>query len=168
MSIIESTTQPQQPQPAAGSLAERLRTRRESLEKDSSRTWDLPGYEGILAVKFRAIGYQALRAILHRHADLDDEGLMELYVGCDTLMTATDEIYEVTDDGSHNPLGERWIELARRAELPLPDNPTQRQALLALVPDTAVMGLYRRYELFLALSDREADEAVMRDFDGTA
>jgi hypothetical protein len=156
------------PASAGNSLAERMRSRRETLERNATRTWDLPGYEGILAVKYRAIGYQALRKIVHRHAELDDEGLMELYVACDTLMTATDEVYEIDAKGSHTPLGERWMELARRADVSLPENPTQRQALLALVPDTAVMALYRRYERFVARTDREADEAVVRDFDETA
>jgi hypothetical protein len=155
--------------PAPGSLAERLRERRERLERNATRTWDLPGYDGILAVKFRAVGYQTIRKIIHRHAELDDEGLMELYVACDTLMSATEETYEVgADDGKLTPLGERWIELARRADVTLPENPTQRQALLALVPDTALMTLYRRYERFLGRAAGEADEAVVRDFERTA
>jgi hypothetical protein len=137
------------PASAGNSLAERMRSRRETLERNATRTWDLPGYEGILAVKYRAIGYQALRKIVHRHAELDDEGLMELYVACDTLMTATDEVYEIDANGGHTPLGERWIELARRA-------------------DVSLMALYRRYERFVARTDREADEAVVRDFDETA
>jgi hypothetical protein len=155
--------------PAPGSLADRMRARREALEKNTTTTWDLPGFDGILAVEYRALGYQALRKITKRHEQQPDEGLLELYVACDTLIGATIEVYEISETtGKLAATGERWLELARRAGVDLPENSTQRQALLALVPDAAIVSLYNRYTGWIARSGTEADEAVVRDFERTA
>jgi hypothetical protein len=81
----------------------------------------------------------------------DDEALLELYVACDTLIGATEEVYEISETtGKLAATGERWLELARRAGVDLPENPTQRQALLALVPDAAIVSLYNRYYRWIA------------------
>lgn len=155
--------------PAPGSLAERMRARREALEKNTTTTWDLPGFDGILAVEYRALGYQALRKIVKRHDSQPDEALEELYIACDSLIAATVEVYEINETtGKLVATGERWLELARRAGVDLPDNPTQRQALLALVPDAAIVSLYLRYQRWLGRTGAEADDAVVRDFERTA
>lgn len=153
------------PRTQPGSLADRMRARREHVEAQHTKTIDIPGYEGVLAAEYRILSWATINKIAARHDHLRDESLQMLYAAADTLITACEEIHEVRADGSLRATGERWVALAAAAGAKLPDDATPRQALLALfVHDTRVIEHYRDYSQWVRGHSPQIDEDVVRDF----
>jgi hypothetical protein len=158
------------PTETSSSLADRMAKRRSAIERRKTKTLEIPGYEGILEVEYRLLGWQSIRKIQARHEGLTDEGLQQLYSAADTLITAREETYEIPENGGQpRPLGENWIELARRSGATLPENCSQRQAMFLLfVHDMRLMEHYGQYERWARGLDSEVDDEVVSDFEGTA
>lgn len=153
---------------ASGSLSGRIRQRADELAKQTTVILDVPGFEGILAAEYRALEWSQITKLRRRHQRVRDEGNRELLVGAEVLLLATEEIYEVTEDDRRIPTGERWVDLAVRAGVPLADDPTQRQAMMALFKNTArVVAHFNEYSEWLAGQRQELNEDVMRDFERT-
>src|SRR4051812_25144921 len=100
------------PRTQPGSLADRMRARRDLVEAQHTKTLDLPGYEGVLAAEYPMLSWSTINKIAARHDGLRDQSLQILYAAADTLITACEEIHEVSEDGSLRPTGERWAALA--------------------------------------------------------
>lgn len=146
-----------------GSLAARMRGRAQELERQVTETFDIPGWEDILAVELRLMPWATLRGIGQRNRKVKQAAIQELYTAADSIITATEQFYEVA--GEHKtPLEESWITLAKRTGRPLPEDLTQRQAVIALVGDTRVMVLYNEWSEWMQGERRDVDEEVMRDF----
>lgn len=174
--------QPVQPQPVtgppaanptsetganAGSLADRMRSRREFLDRQHTIKLALPGYEGVLKVELKTVDWATLRKIAILHEDIEDRVTQELYQGADEVLRATVQFYEVQPDESEIPLpGETYITLAHRigrAE----GSTTPRQAILALLRDMDLMLLCNAWRQWNAMIRDEVMEALKQDFGTT-
>lgn len=157
-----------------GSLADRMKARRASLEKQKTEVFEVPGYEGIFAVEYRMLGWSRIRQITRGHAQVKDPGQRELNSAVDTLLVATVQLLEVTATG-HKPVSGGWLDLARALQDPsdpeavkLPNNPTPQHALLAIFGvEARVMTHYGEYESWLNGQRQRVDEDVVRDFERT-
>jgi hypothetical protein len=155
-----------------------MAARREQIESQTTVVLELPGYEGILGVEFRALGWQRIRQSMARHRKIKDEGLKEMYAAADTLIAAREETYELNPEVSTTtveideqevparPLGETFKDLSIRAGLRVTESTTERQAVFGLLHrDARLMDLYRAWEEWLKGVD--FDEELAEDFGRT-
>lgn len=160
-------------QVADGSLASRIAARRAKLQANSDKVFDVPGYEGILAARYRVLGWTEMRGIGKRHERMEDEALQELYVAADNLILACDDVLEVKPDGTRESLNLRWgTALADRLGVTVPENvpgSRERQALLAIIArDTWVITHYGEVAMWQESATEDVDETVVADLGGTA
>lgn len=151
------------------SLAARAQRRREDLLNRQTTVLEVPGYEGVLAVEYRALSYAEIRRISRRNERVSDESTRELYVGADTLMAASVNSYELLEDGNRKELEMGWgVTLARALGVEIPDTMTARQALFACFPRDMLMTAHvLEYGEWLSSAEGDVDEEQRRDFPAT-
>lgn len=157
----------QEPQDASPSLASRMARRHEELQRATTQRFPIPGWDDLLEVELRPVGIRPSAQIVKRNERTRDDGTRQLYVMADLLVRATVGFWEMPENGGGpKALNESWVTLARR--LPdCPDSPSERQALLFLVPEERLMFLYQPWERWMGEASREVDEDTMRDFSRT-
>lgn len=154
-------------QPAPGSLAARMARRGEQLQNQRTEMFEVPGWEDILAVELRMLGYEESRKIGRRLSKVRDVAMQELYSFADQIIAATEGFFEVVD-GQRRPVDRTWMQLAREGVArPLPEDLTPRQAIIALLGDRRVAYLFNSWEEWMQGERPEVDEEVMRDFGRT-
>lgn len=152
-----------EPAEASSSLAARMQQRSAELEKQTSEKFPIPGYEGILEVELRALGYKTIRRVQKRNERVRDEGLREIYTMADQLLMATVGFHEVLPDGTNKSISDDWISLAKR--LPnCPEAPSPRQALLFVVTDKRIAFLIQEWGEWSKSVRSDLDEEVVQDF----
>lgn len=113
---------------AGGSLAGRIRERRQRLQQDRTRVFALPGYEGVLEAEYRRIDVDEVERVLY---DPDIASLNERYA--QFLIDALEGIYGLEEDGTRTPLEHgrplAWDAVARLADA---DPDSARAAVLAV------------------------------------
>jgi hypothetical protein len=171
--MSQVTTRPAPTQ--AGSLADRARQRRESIRKQNTERFTVPGYDGIIEAEYRLLDWKRIGKVQSAHDRLRrrDEDLAALYSAADLLIAANVDIYDLgpAAGAESKSLGLTWgPALARELGVEdLPDNCTARQALLAiLVVESRVIDHFRDYERWQQGHAPRADEEAVRDFEGTA
>jgi hypothetical protein len=166
---ITQQTEPVADDPAgdagAGSLAARMKRRGQQLEDQRTEIFEIPGWEDILAVELRLLGYEESRRIGQRLVrSVRDETLRELYSYADQIIAATERFYEIDGD-RRTPVERTWVQLARDGcPAKLPEDLTARQAMIALVKDRRVATLFVRFEEWMQGERPQIDEEVVRDF----
>lgn len=154
---------------ASGSLSSRMERRSNELSSQRSDIFELPGWDDILAVELRLMGWESLRKIGIRNQKVKSVPLQELYTSIDQIVAGTERFYEIDESsGERRPIRDTWVTLARRTGKNLPQDLTPRQAVIALVGDTRVMTLYNAWQEWMKGERQEVDEEVMRDFETTA
>jgi hypothetical protein len=148
----------------AGSLADRIKQRREALENQTTTVLELPGYEDMLAVEFRLLGWQLQRKIAERHVRIKDKAIRELYTAADTLLTAQIGTYEITESGEQKPISDDWFGLCARAGISLRDDTTLRQAMIALLTDSGVTSLVIEWNEWAENRGKDVGDDVVRGF----
>ena len=150
--------------PKDSSLAERMAARSEQLSKQTTGRFPLPGWEDILEVELRALGYKALRRSLTANERIRDEATREIYAMADQVLTATVAFWEVPANGGEpRQLDDTWQSLAGR--LPdCPDGATPRQALLFLVGDKRIHFLIQEWGEWAKNADKQVEDEVQQDF----
>ena len=150
----------------AGSLAARARTRRDHLLERKTTTIEVPGYDGILSVEYRAITYSEGRRIAGRHERQSDDAIRELYIACDQLMTASVNAYELSDEAEPRSLNTGWgVPLAQMLGIEVFDTMTPRQAMIAcFARDVFITRHWAEYTEWLSGAQIEADEEQRQDF----
>lgn len=149
-----------------GSLADRVKQRRRALETRQNETFDLPGYEGILAAEFRLLAWTEGRKIGRVNAEVPEEELQLLYTCADGLLAAHTRFFEV--HGTEQvEITETWQTLCTLAGRSIPTDASDRVAMLALLDDVGVMSLWSEYETWRITRGRRINEEVTRDFKKT-
>lgn len=152
---------------APGSLAARMKRRGAELENQRTEIFPLPGWDEILAVELRVLGYEESRKIGRKLTRMRDETLQELYSFIDQIVAATEGFYEIDGD-RRTPIDKTWMDLARAAAAhKLPEDLTPRRAVLSLLGDRRVAYLFSDWEEWMKGERQEVDEEVMRDFGTT-
>jgi hypothetical protein len=77
------------------SLQARLRAQREAALKPKRRTFDVPGWNGMLAVRYRPVEWERLAELLERYVEDPREALA---ANCDALAEACDALVVCRDD----------------------------------------------------------------------
>ena len=91
-------------EPQPGSLAERIRQRREEIESRRTNLFPIPGYGDMLAVELQVIPYQTVRKIgqqVERNNRSLDQPTLELYTAAEQLMAATVGFWVLQDTGQY-------------------------------------------------------------------
>lgn len=140
------------------SLRDKVQARRAELQADTSTTLDVPGYEGILRARYRALSLKEINQIAERVGKMKDldATTRELYVYADSLVLACEAVYDADLDRSRKegdppPAGKKWgtalaHDLGFEAANP-------RQAVFAIIArDTQV---WAQYQTVLAWMDGE-------------
>lgn len=148
----------------SNSLADRMKKRAATLEKEQADWFPIPGFDDLLEVELRALGYQTIRRVQRRNEKIRDQTVMELYNMADQLLTATQGFRQVNEPSSLE--GETWVSLARRLDNCPPDL-TPRQALLFLVGEKRIMFLVQDWAEWARTVRDDVDGEVVRDFDRT-
>jgi hypothetical protein len=150
----------------SNSLANRMAKRKDQLERDTTEWFPIPGYEGLLEVEMRALGFTKIREVQKRNEKVRDEGLQELYNLADQIAQAT-EGFRAIDNGQVEALPtESWRTLARR--LPdCPETPTTRQAILFLIGEKRIHFLVQDWSQWARTVRPDIEEEVVQDFGKT-
>lgn len=151
------------------SLEARARRRHQQLEQEQTEIFEVPGWQDILGVELRLIGWEEGRKIGQRLRKVKPEALRELYIMCDLILAATDGLHELLPGGGSRRSRHTWVSLAQ-AVLPageLPDNLTPRRALIAIVGDKRVPALYAVWQNWSGGAREEVTEEVVEDFGKT-
>lgn len=148
------------------SLRARMAEHTESVTRRHTKVWPVPGWEDRVAVELRMLTYRETRMIYKRLERERDEITSELYGVADQIILATEGFHLVDEHGETEPInGATWMDVARSIpDANLPEDLTPRQALLAVVPDTALNWFYVEYSRWQRAGGREVGEEVMRDF----
>lgn len=124
------------------SLKDRVKARREALQRNTTKTFDLPGYDGILKVRYKVLGLKAMTRAEDRSDgdDVDNQTRM-LYMAADVLLAATDAVLDA-DTGKPAADG-RWSAALAQDFFGVQVG-TPRQAILAAFPrELMLMTHYR-------------------------
>lgn len=152
---------------ASSSLSSRMERRSSELASQKSDIFELPGWDDILEVELRLMGWEALRKIGIRNQKVKSVPMQELYTSVDQIVAGTERFFELDEAGNRKPIRDTWVSLARRTGKNLPQDLTPRQAVIALVGDTRVMTLYNAWQEWMKGERQEVDEEVVRDFERT-
>jgi hypothetical protein len=151
----------------AGSLAARASARREALLSAHSTIMEVPGYEGILAVEYRAMDYAEGRKIGAKHERQRDEATRELYTAADQLIAASINSFDLTE-GQPRELNLSWgLALAKMLGVDA-EGMTARQATMAcFARDTLLTRHWAEYIEWLSSAETDVDEEQAADFRST-
>jgi hypothetical protein len=154
------------------SLSARMEKRADALQIDSSEKFEIPGYEGLLAVELRRLGYRTVKQIQKANARVKDEAMRDIYNIADQIARATIGLFQImgTDadgDTIYKELNDSWIDLAHR----LPNSEridTTRKAILFLTGgDQRIHFFANEWGAWQQSGKQDEDQEVRRDFTTT-
>jgi hypothetical protein len=150
------------------SLRSRMEAHAEELRKDVTEKFLIPGWESMLLVELKRLGYKRIRALQKRNERIRDPGTRELYSMCDQIVDATVGFHEVLPNGAARELpDDTWVTLARNVPN-CPDEITPRQAILFLTgDDKRVHFLASEWGEWSRAGDTDEAEEVRADFVST-
>jgi len=148
---------------ATFSLDSRIEQRARELEAQQTERFAIPGYEGVVEVELRALGYKSISAIQHHNARIRIEADRELYNMADVLLRATVGFFDVTGNNGGRAIPDDWVALAKRRQ-DCPDAPTPRQALLFFVGEQRIHFLAEDYTVWAKEARTDIDDEVQADF----
>jgi hypothetical protein len=159
---------PRQPDQARLSLQARMEAHAEHLRKDVTEQFPVPGWESMLMVELKRLGYKRIRALQKRNDRVRDAATRELYSMCDQIITATVGFHEVLENGETQELpDDTWITLAQNVP-GCPDEITPRQAILFLTgDDKRVHFLAAEWGEWSRAGEADETEEVRADFVST-
>jgi hypothetical protein len=149
-----------------GSLRDRMATRSRDLEAQATQRFSVPGYDDMIELELRTLGWDKIRRISDRHVRRRDQGIRDLYVAADVLLAATVRFHAL----GGGPLESGWVELARNAKSSLPENVTPRQSVLSLLRadrTTAVIDLWNEWGEWNGTQRTTLGEELGEDFTRT-
>lgn len=164
---------PKQTQAEPNSLIARLRAKRLELQQARTLELEVPGWGGLLAVRYQAISWPEMRTISERADKAQKRGdpSAELMLSVDLVLAATDCILIEGDDGlapyGTPPLG---FDAGLAELLGLEDiDPTNAQAVvLATFPnEMSLMKQGGEITEWLTYEDSRANEALGKASSGT-
>jgi hypothetical protein len=161
---FDATLEEAEPVQGSGSLSGRMERRAQAIELQSTERFAIPGWEGILEVELKALGFTTIRKTQERNQRIREVAKRELYSLADQLLKATVGFWEVAEDGSGvTAINDDWTSLARR--LPnCPDGVTPRQALLLLIGEKRIHFLVADWSEWARATQSESQEDLQRDF----
>jgi len=158
----------------SGSLAERAAARRQQLLERTTTILDVPGYEGILQMEYRALSYAEIRRIGSRNGRISDDAAREQATSADMLIMASEQAYELDpetpdDFSKRKALGMGWgVPLARNLGVQVSETMTVRQAVMAcFAHDTWLVQHYREWDTWASEAQIDVDEEQRLDFSRT-
>lgn len=153
----------------SGSLQARAAARRDALLKRQTTIMEVPGYEGILAVEYRAITYAEGRKIATRHERQRDEATREVYVAADQLIAASVNAYELQEGKEGKELGVGWgLALAKMLGVDTTDMTIRQATLACFARDTFLTRHWSDYVEWLSSAEADVDEEQRADFPVTS
>lgn len=156
-------------EPEAGGLLDNLRRRRESLAADATTLLDVPGYGGLLTVRYRTLDAKAIKQIGKRAESAGrlsgDEATAELNGGVDQIAASCVEVLvRDADTGNLSPIdpsGEPRRFDRRLAELLGFEAENGRQVVYGVFgPDMHIMGTVKELTEWQTGASREVDDAL--------
>lgn len=148
-----------------GSLKSRLAARRAELRDEKPFDIDVPGYEGILQVRYRSLDYPTIRAIGQRHEKISKPADKELAIAADTLVNACVCLLAIDGDEIEETRY-RWDEHTARELFGIgvdevPEGASARIAIRRIIPSsTRLMLHYAEYDERSRGVERASDKTV--------
>lgn len=145
------------------SLDARMQARAEAIQKNNTELFDIPGFEGLLQVELRRLGYKKMKQIQSRNAKERDEATRDIYNMADQILWATEGLYQVRN-GEPVAIEDTWLDLAHR--LPNTESvTTPRQAVLVMTGgDERILFLTAQWAKWMGDTKADEDEGVQADF----
>jgi hypothetical protein len=132
---------------------------------------EVPGYEGILSMSYRALSYPEGRRIQQRNHRISDDAARELASAADGLIMASLEAFEHDEKtGELKGLGMAWgIQLARNLGVEVFETMTIRQAVMGCFAyDIWLMNHWNEYSVWAGTAQIDVDEDQRLDFSPTS
>jgi hypothetical protein len=151
--------------PRIGSLAARIATRRDELERREDDLIDVPGFEDVFKLQVKPVGSKAQQRIVDRHERVHDKALRGSYINSDILVAATVGFWEV--NGDEQPVlceGVTWKDIAGARHGSEAGGWTHRQALLSVIPDHMLNLFASNYMEWLRGTEVSVSKDLERDF----
>lgn len=151
------------------SIADILAQRRAQLANKRAKemTIPVPGYEDVLACRYRQLPAEEKLDIVHRHEGVGSDGANEIAAAADVLINACIELVKVTgkDDAGelqYEGLGYRWTAdgVVALFKVELPENATARQAIRAVLDGEDILTHLSDYHFARIKILNEGDELV--------
>lgn len=160
---VEEGQEFEQVDASSGALSDRMAVRADQLEKNQTEWFPIPGYEDVLEVELRALGYKTIRATIRRNEKIRDPDVQEVVSMADQIAKATVGFREVLPGGKTRQIDDDWVRLAKR--LPnCPDDVDTRRAVLFLVTDKRIAFLVQDWAEWARSVRKDVDEEVAADF----
>jgi hypothetical protein len=149
------------------SLQARMEAHAEELRKDVTEKFPIPGWESMLMVEMKRLGFKRIRALQKRNEKIRDPALRDLYSLCDQVLAATVAFHEIDGENTKELPNDDWVTLAQN--LPdCPDEITPRQAILFLTgDDKRIHFLAMEWGEWSRAGDSDEAEEVRSDFVST-
>ena len=150
-----------------GSLADRAAARRKQLLERKTTILEVPGYEGILSMEYRALSYPEGRRIQSRNQRISDDAAREIASAADGLIMASEMAFEHDpESGDLKPLGMAWgIPLAQSLGVKVSETMTVRQAVMScFAHDIWLMNHWNEYSIWAGNAQLDVDEDQRLDF----
>jgi hypothetical protein len=144
------------------SLKARMEARAEALQQEQTEKFEIPGYEGLVAVELRRLPFRTIKRIQQTNMKVKDEATRDLYNIADQIARATVSFHEVKGD-DFEEIELDWVGMAHL--LPHSDGiDTPRKAILFLIPETRIHFFAGQFTTWAGAGQPEEDEEVRRDF----
>lgn len=151
--------------PLLGSLEHRVAERRKHIEKRTSESFDVPGFEDVFRVELRVIGPKQQHAIAQKHEHCDEYQQI-LRTAADLLVVATVGFYAVDGDGQVQPAEDAsWKRFAKAFD-PMLDQATLerpgggRVAIVRLLGEEATLVLAGKYKQWVGSRGAKVDKEL--------
>lgn len=152
---------------ANASLREKVQARHAALQAARTTAFDVPGYEGVLRARYRVLSWKEIGRIGERILKIKDidDATRELYQAADTLILASEAVYDpeldkARKDGDPPPEGLKWCQQLAH-DLGFPDPQTPRQAVFAIFArETQIMTHYQTVMNWQDGENVEVDEEL--------
>jgi hypothetical protein len=120
---------------ALASIADEFQARRAELQADVTETFDVPGFEGVLKVRYGLLGQKQIDLLGERIAKIKglDSTTRRLYLMADTLVLSSVAVYPAKLHDPDKPVdGPKWSPAVASA-LKIEGATTPRQAVIAVL-----------------------------------
>lgn len=148
---------------SGNSLAARMQARQKQLEGQTTERFPIPGYEGVLEVELKALGYATINAVITKNEKVRDPNVRPVYTMADQILMATVAFYEVDGQERNEIDGATWASVAALLD-DCPEGMTDRQALLFFVTDKRIAFLVADWSDWCRSVRTDFDKEVVRDF----
>jgi hypothetical protein len=149
-----------------GAFEARMQEVRRQREQRTTEVFEVPGFESIIKVELRVLGYKKTTDVAIQHVRQRDDSLRALYTAADQLLAATVAFHKIQADGSLEAAeGLSWLQLAQAYDPSINATVRPRTALIRLLDDgKGVNELHGAWYSWNTRGNEKVDGELEQDF----